>query len=166
MPAPDLIRRADVLIRFGRRKQAVRELRDALASDPNQMDVREKLAEFEVTPKGATLGATVHLCMSWVFLFGPLLLLVPVSPWLRRILDGSLAEGLGPAWALCIGLLLAAVWGAVAGVISLHLWFLYLKHVARSYRPEVESRLHHFVAVERFEPFYSRARFHYFNDAK
>jgi hypothetical protein len=162
MPPLDPLRRAEILFRFGRETEAVRVLRDALASEPNRVGIRSKLEEFTRHGSSSTLVGTVHLCMSWVFLFGPLLALVPVSPWLRSAADSFDGHELGAIAAVALGLALATVWLAVAGYVFLHLWFMYLKYVVGSYRPEVERRLPGFVAVERFQPLYGNMRSVYF----
>jgi len=163
MPPIDPLKHAGTLASYGRKKEAIRVVREALGHQPHRSDLRIKLQELERAPEGSTIIGTVHLCMSWVFMFGPLLFfLVPLSPWLRSSAHSLSTYDIGPIAVLLIGLTVAAVWLIIAGYACLNLWFLYLKHVAQAYRSEVERRLGGFVAVDRLQPFYDQVRGRYF----
>ena len=165
MPSIDPLKHADALASYGRKMEAICVLREALVHQPHRSDLRTKLQELEQVPERSTAIGTLHLCMSWLFMFGPLLILVPLSPWLRSSANALNTYDIGPIAALLIGLTAAAVWLIIAGYACLNLWFLYLKHVAQAYRPEVERRLGGFVAVDRLQPFYGQVRKHYFAEA-
>lgn len=159
MPSDDPISKAELLLNFGRRKEAARVLQEALLYDSHRADVRARLEEI-LNPPPTTIIATFHLYMSYVFVYGMVILFALVSNRLEpygKSLDGLI--GLITALLIIIALFI------IAGYATLHLWFLYLKYVVRSYRPEVERRLPEFVRLDWIQPLYGKIRSRYFAES-
>ncbi|MCA3035522.1 MAG: hypothetical protein ING33_10030, partial [Rhodocyclaceae bacterium] len=150
MNTPDPIAYAEVLLAYGRKKEALAHLRAAAASNPDRKDIRSRLEWLESadTPSGATTRTALpHLVLAWfLFLFSVVLCLGvfglighPVMLWFFPS-DGSELPFYGVM--LLLGFIAAggyvAVYGAV--VLFLHLWFTYLNRLPVEIRLLVDDR--------------------------
>jgi len=157
----DPLHRANILVRVGRVREAVESLRISIDAEPNRDDLKARLAEVQKDNPKLDLVVLFHLCMSWVFLWGPALVLALLMRWGATIVDAVFGVN-GPSIAVMfLGLLLVATLVCTAYYASLHLWFVYLKYVVGHRLAAVECRLSGFIWTDRMEPIYSRVRAQY-----
>jgi hypothetical protein len=161
MPSPNPLNEAEVLQHYGRTKQAITILRDALQDVPNQPDLQAKLFELETSLSTSPVINLRALFIPWllflssaVFSFGPLIagakFLNPFPSWF------SYGTGLVLLFALGSIILIAAIFLWVQ--LFLHSWFTYLRTLPSINRAEIEAVLPRYFNVIALEPTYSRVR--------
>lgn len=161
MSAMDPLRRANILVHAGRIKEALETLQAAVEANPERQELKDRINEVRTENSALDLVVLAHLCMSWVFLWGPAFAIALLIRWGVGRPDSPLSV-YGPSTsALVAGFLSVVALALATYYCSLHLWFIYLKHVVGRRLASVERRLPGFVWVDRLEPMYGRVRAKY-----
>jgi len=161
MPSPNPLDEAKVLQHYGRTKQAIAVLHDALQKAPNQPDLQAKLQELQANLSASPAINLRALFIPWLlflssaaFVFGPLIagakFLDSLPNWF------SSGTGLVLLFATGATVLIGAILLWVQ--LFLHSWFAYLRTLTSVNRSEIEAVLPRYFNVIAFEPTYSRVR--------
>lgn len=165
MSTPDPLAEAEVLLAYGRTKEAERTLREALNRDPTRLDLQGKLETLATSRREP--GVAKHVVMAWLlFVFsavvtlGPVLALLPLSDRLGL----PPAAEVNPLWILVGVVAIVGPFALAWFYLFLVLWFRYLRTLPNELRWRVEKALPRVLNVAAFEPAYSRMRSRFFTD--
>lgn len=170
MNQADPLAHADVLAAYGRTKEAVEILREAIRRNPSRPELQARLAELTtecVLPWRERIRIGGHLAMTWILLLacGAIVFGTPVG--LLKAFESQF-EALVARWGmiLFLALLLGLVIVLATAWIYLFLvsWFTYLKALPQEARKKVEARLPRVLNVVAFEPIYTKVRRWFFHD--
>jgi len=167
---PDPIAKAEVLLSYGRKVEALELLRAAASAHPERADIQrrlESLTAHREDPPKPIWALLPHFVVAWaIWVLSLLCLAGAFALTYIGVLGPSLGHILGPGELPISGILAIiglAVAAALVGIylaiiLFLNVLFGYLNLLPLDLRRQVDARLPSAIAVRRMEPMYSRVR--------
>lgn len=158
------VRRAGILLQYGRHRQAIAALEAALSAEPDSRELLGALAQARrQCSQSRGWGGMRHQLVAWLLF--PSALLLAISPfvllthrlddWLPARRDGDLLTVLGVILA-CVLLILPLI--LLGTRLFLWAWFRYLGLLPEAERDHAEAQLARAINLAVLEPQYSFAR--------
>lgn len=165
----NVLAEAEVLLHYGRKREALALLEAAVQADPRRTDLHAKLAEWRSPERSGPWALRFHLALAPLLLVVSLVATGCAALWLVvALIKGSAsAPSYHPVGLELMLLLLAVVLGIAAVVflavtVFLVLWFTYLKRLTPAMREAVEKRLPTVMQMNARDPWYRYVRGKFF----